>query len=164
MLPAQLEDAPVPHRARRLPPSTLALAVLAALLGGVVGCARAPEPPPARPHPVLVEQGAALYVAYCAACHGLAGRGDGPVAGALATRPPDLTRIAARRDGAFPDAEIALTIDGRYAPAAHGTREMPVWGQRFSHEIPEGELQQPMVRGRILVLVAFLESIQRDGP
>jgi mono/diheme cytochrome c family protein len=129
-------------------------------LAACAGSAPGPERPP--PHPVLVEQGEELYRAYCASCHGLEGRGEGPVAGALTTRPPDLTTIAARRDGAFPDAEIALTIDGRFAPVAHGTREMPIWGRRFGQEIPEGEFQQPLVRGRILLLVTYLESIQRD--
>lgn len=142
------------------PLAAAAFAVL--VLALLPGCAS--EPPPGRPppHPVLVEQGAELYGRYCAACHGLDAQGEGPVAGALRTSPSDLTRIAARREGRFPAAEIALHIDGRFAPEAHGTREMPVWGRRFSAELPAGELQQPIVRGRLLVLVTFLEAIQRD--
>lgn len=144
----------------RLPSPSLVSVLLLGVLVGAPACARRPAPPPP-PHPVLVEQGAELFARYCASCHGLGGRGDGPVAGALTTPPPDLTRIAARRDGHFAASEVALQIDGRFAPMAHGTREMPVWGRRFGEELPRSELQQPIVRGRILVLVSFLEAIQR---
>jgi mono/diheme cytochrome c family protein len=110
---------------------------------------------------VLAEMGAELYVQYCASCHGDEARGDGPAAGALKTRPADLTRIAARRDGAFPEGELARFIDGRFALAAHGSREMPVWGERFGERIPEAGVSEEVVRGRIVVLLEYLRSIQR---
>jgi hypothetical protein len=47
--------------------------------------------------------------------------------------PPDLTRIAQRRGGNFPDAEIAAQIDGRTVVPAHGSRDMPIWGQRWGN-------------------------------
>lgn len=68
---------------------------------------------------------------YCSACHGAQGRGDGPAAPALRPPPADLTRIAQRRGGHFPVAEIAAFIDGRTVMPAHGSREMPIWGERF---------------------------------
>ena len=82
------------------------------------------------------------------------------MAGALKVGPADLTRIAARREGSFPDGEVARFIDGRFAPQAHGTREMPVWGARFGERIPEAGISEEIVRGRILVLVEYLLSIQ----
>lgn len=109
---------------------------------------------------VLADMGSELYVQYCASCHGAEGKGDGPAAGALKKQPADLTRIAARRHGVFPEGEIARFIDGRFAPEAHGTREMPVWGARFGERIPEAGLSEEVVRGRILVLVEYLRSIQ----
>jgi mono/diheme cytochrome c family protein len=109
---------------------------------------------------VLADMGSEYYVRYCAACHGANAKGEGPVAGALKVRPPDLTRIAARRGGAFPDAEIARMIDGRFSIAAHGSREMPVWGERFGATIPEAGVSEEIVRGRVLVLVEYLKSIQ----
>jgi len=139
------------------------LGLLPALAAGLLVAGAAGEAQEAKPHPVLVQQGKELYQQYCASCHGMEGRGEGPVAGVLANAPADLTRIAARRGGEFPDAEIALFIDGRFAPEAHGTREMPVWGRRFTEELPASELQQPIVRGRILVLVEFLKSIQQGA-
>ena len=111
--------------------------------------------------PVLAELGAEAFPRYCASCHGLRAEGDGPAADALRTRPADLTRIAARRGGSFPDGEIARFIDGRFALPAHGSREMPVWGQRFGEAIPESSIAEEVTRGRIAVLVEYLKSIQR---
>jgi mono/diheme cytochrome c family protein len=108
----------------------------------------------------LAELGAPYYQGYCASCHGAAGRGDGPTAGALRVRPADLTQIAARRGGRFPDGEIAQFIDGRFALAAHGSREMPIWGEVFTREIPESDVAESIARGKVLVLVEYLKSIQ----
>jgi mono/diheme cytochrome c family protein len=130
---------------------TLAL-VLAA------GAARGGEP---AFDPVLAELGAKDFPRYCASCHGLKGTGDGPAAPALIKRPADLTRIAARRGGKFPDGEIARFIDGRFTIAAHGSREMPVWGERFGESIPESSLAEEVTRGKIASLVEYLKSIQR---
>jgi mono/diheme cytochrome c family protein len=109
---------------------------------------------------MLVEVGRTEFAQYCAPCHGTDARGAGPAAIALRTPPADLTRIAARRGGAFPADEIAAWIDGRLAPPAHGTREMPVWGVRFAEGMPPGELTQDLVRGRILTVIEYLRSIQ----
>jgi len=110
---------------------------------------------------VLAEMGAEYYGQYCASCHGENGLGRGPAAGALKTRPADLTRIAKRRGGKFPDGEIARFIDGRFEVTAHGSREMPIWGRRFGERIPEAGISEEIVRGRILVLVEYLKSIQQ---
>jgi mono/diheme cytochrome c family protein len=110
--------------------------------------------------PALAERGSELFVRYCASCHGENGKGGGTAAGELESVPADLTRIAARRRGVFPDAEIARFIDGRFEVSAHGTREMPVWGERLGQRIPEAGPSEEIVRGRILVLVEYLKSIQ----
>ena len=109
---------------------------------------------------VLADIGSEYYERLCASCHGDNGRGRGPAAGALKVRPADLTRIAARRGGKFPSGEIARIIDGRFEVEAHGTREMPIWGQRFGERVPEPGVSDSIVRGRILVLVEYLRSIQ----
>lgn len=136
-------------------------------LWSAVACAPAAnEAPPApetraKPIPVLVEAGARDYRELCASCHGPEGQGDGSVAPLLRTPPPDLTRIAARRGGRFPAADLRDWIDGRFIPSAHGTREMPVWGLVLGEGYPEGELEEEAVRGRIEALLAYLEAIQR---
>ena len=113
---------------------------------------------------ILAERGRELFQRYCAACHGASAEGDGPAAPALRTAPPDLTRIAARRAGRFPDAEIASWIDGRFESPAHGTREMPVWGVQLRYELPASGLEEEIVRGQIEMLIEYLRSIQRPTP
>jgi len=76
--------------------------------------------------------GKELYERFCASCHGADGRGDGPVASALAVEVPDLRLIARRNRDVFPRERVASIIDGRHVLAAHGARTMPVWGQEFS--------------------------------
>lgn len=102
-------------------------------------------------------KGVDIYRAHCASCHGMEGKGDGPVASALTTRPPDLTTIAQRNGGVFPAARIKKVIAGDEGMAAHGSREMPVWGPVF-HQIQEdrdyGEI-------RLQNLVDYLKSIQK---
>jgi len=121
-----------------------------------------PNPPPdAAPDPVLADLGESVFLRHCAACHGETGRGDGPAAGALRVAPADLTRIATRRGGSFPEGEIARFIDGRFTVVAHGTREMPIWGQRLGEQIPEAGVSEEVVRGQISVVVEYLKSIQR---
>ena len=111
--------------------------------------------------PVLAELGAPLFQRYCVACHGTGGRGDGPAAKALVTPPADLTTLAARRGGKFPTSEIAQFIDGRFEVSAHGSREMPVWGQRFGADVPDAGVGESIARGNIATLVEYLKSIQR---
>jgi mono/diheme cytochrome c family protein len=69
--------------------------------------------------------GEALYMRYCASCHGMDGKGDGTVASALNTPPPDLTRLE------YGEGELMKQIDGRRTIRAHGTPAMPVWGEVF---------------------------------
>ena len=132
------------------------------LIAGAALAAEVPDlPPPA--DPVLAGMGAELYARHCAACHGTVGRGDGPAAPSLKTPPSDLTAIALRRGGSFPAGEVAQFIDGRFAPSAHGSRDMPVWGERFGAAIPESGIGESVARGNIATLVEFLKSIQRPA-
>jgi mono/diheme cytochrome c family protein len=139
----------------------LGVVLAAAVLGPSFGSADPGAELP--PNPALVSRGAQHYARYCASCHGTGGRGDGAVAAALRTPPADLTKVAARRQGTFPAGELRAYIDGRLATAAHGTREMPVWGETFREEIPDTQLREEFVRGRLYTLVYYLQSIQ-DPP
>ena len=104
----------------------------------------------------------------CAACHGETGIGDGPVAGVLIVRPPDLTLMAQRNGGTFPTEAVYKRIYGLDMPQSHGTREMPVWGLWFSSDaiaesLHTGDTTLPpeKVEKRIRALVGYLESIQQ---
>ncbi len=102
-----------------------------------------------------------LFVAYCASCHGMAGRGDGPVSSALKTKVPDLATLAARRGGKFPVADLEKMIMSETASqAAHGTREMPVWGPVFRRVEDDKDLGLVRVR-RLVDYVQTLSKVKR---
>ncbi len=131
------------------------------LLGGVLSwSSRGGQNEPVKPETVrLIEsiQGPALYKAYCAACHGIDGKGAGPVAPSLKIRPSDLTRIAARNGGAFPMARVERIISGEeQVPASHGTREMPLWGPIFAQIVWD----QDLGRVRVDNLARYLKDLQ----
>ncbi len=104
-----------------------------------------------------VARGRALYLQYCATCHGFAGAGDGPMARALTTPPANLRRLSERFGNPLPEDQVARFIDGRADVKAHGPRDMPVWGNRFYYESAESEAH---AQKRIADLVAYLQSIQ----
>ena len=104
--------------------------------------------------------GQELFQLYCSSCHGGDGSGNGPVASALRTPPADLRRISARNGGAFPAAEVADYIDGRRDLAAHGTRQMPVWGRVLGEKFRNRKAPESNVAAEIELLVEHLRSIQ----
>ncbi|MBT8458896.1 MAG: cytochrome c [Boseongicola sp.] len=110
------------------------------------------------------DAGKAEYMTYCATCHGENGDGLGPMAEFMSSKVPDLTLVSKSNDGVFPFLEIAQMVDGRATIGAHG-REMPLWGERFMAEGGEtlvGDYSRVHeVRGRVLSLALYLESIQR---
>ena len=101
--------------------------------------------------------GKEMYMAYCAVCHGQDGKGGGPAAEALKVPPTDLTQLSKKNGGKYPDLKVISSIRGETVLPAHGSREMPVWGQLFwgmSHG-HEGEVQQ-----RTTNLTKYIESLQ----
>jgi mono/diheme cytochrome c family protein len=120
----------------------------AALLIGTTLSAGAAEQP----------NGAQLFMNHCAACHGADAEGSGPVAAVLQNTVPNLRALAQRNGGTFPADSVTAYIDGREVKAAHGDRQMPVWGDVFRG--PEQGTAERTVRERIAALVAFLRGIQ----
>ncbi|MBW2288525.1 MAG: c-type cytochrome [Deltaproteobacteria bacterium] len=129
-----------------------------------VACAQSlAEPDEAAFDAGLAEMGADIFKRRCGSCHGVDARGHGPASGALKVPPSDLTQIALRRGGEFPNGEIALFIDGRFDLPAHGSYDMPIWGARLGEAIPESSLAEEIVRGKIATLIEYLKSIQRGS-
>lgn len=107
------------------------------------------------------------FMANCAQCHGLEGRGDGVIASYLTVPPSDLTGLAAANDGVFPFEEVYAAIAGGKRSPAHGTREMPAWGDRYAVEAMQyfglpysPEERDAFIHGQILALIRHLETIQ----
>jgi mono/diheme cytochrome c family protein len=99
-----------------------------------------------------------MYKNYCASCHGAEGKGNGPAASALKTPPADLTTLAKQNGGNYPSLKVAAILRGEQTLSAHGTKEMPIWGDLFwtvsgGHE---AEVQQ-----RITNLNKYVESLQK---
>jgi len=97
-----------------------------------------------------------MYVMYCAVCHGPTGKGDGPAAPALKRSPGDITKLAAKNHGKFPDERISISISGSGGITAHGSNEMPIWGDLFKSIGSD----QAMIRLRVSNLTDYLKSIQ----
>ncbi len=103
--------------------------------------------------------GASIFRNYCAACHGLDGRGHGPVSKALKQEVPDLTRLSLRNNGVFPALHVRTIImfGADELLPAHGSKEMPIWGSIF-HDI---EFDQDLGNVRLENITKYLMSIQR---
>ena len=121
-----------------------------------VTCGAAGQRPEDRvPSETTIESGRDTYLFHCAACHGRTGKGDGPVGSTLKAAPPDLTTLAKRRGGRFPQADVTVFIVGR-RPSAHGSSDMPVWGPLFRELNPFDS----RVDVRLSRLVDYLKSMQ----
>jgi len=101
--------------------------------------------------------GPEMYRTYCASCHGIDGKGSGPVAGAMKKAPPDLTQLAKHNNGHLPDFRILRIIDGYEITAAHGSRDMPIWGEYFRMK----QRDEDIVAAREHILVEYIRSIQQ---
>ena len=101
------------------------------------------------------------YRNYCAACHGSDGKGQGPMGRFLSVRPADLTLLSKKNSGTFPFWQTYRAIDGREEVRGHGTREMPLWGDRFRSQAGGHDTgSRAQAAGRLLALVFYLQHIQ----
>jgi mono/diheme cytochrome c family protein len=101
------------------------------------------------------EAGAEMFRGYCGACHGRTGKGDGPAAAALTARPTDLTRLTANNKGQFPAQRVAMVLEFGVNVPAHGSTDMPTWGNTFRVMGDEATVKQ-----RVTALTSYLETIQ----
>jgi mono/diheme cytochrome c family protein len=114
---------------------------------------------PAQKNPAIGPSGQEIYIDRCGACHGEYGKGDGPAAGSLRVGPTNLTLLAKRNGGIFPAEWVRKVVGGEEEVdiIAHGSRQMPVWGELFHAKNAAG---QQIANDRFKKLVAYLESIQ----
>ena len=136
---------------RRVP-----MLMLGLLLTGVVSAAQTRNQ---RPSPMRPVEGTSIFRSYCAACHGVDGRGNGPATKALKQDVPDLTKLSQRNGGKFPAVHVRTVImfGGDDLLPAHGSKQMPIWGPIF-HEL---EFDQDLGNVRLENITKYLESIHR---
>jgi len=141
------------------PRALIGLVGLVGLVGTLVWAARAGAADDAD-----VRAGRDLFEQHCEVCHGSDGSGHGPLADDLRVPPADLTGIALRRAGSFPEVEVAEIIDGRHPVRGHGGKEMPIWGRALGGNIADPVAREAAVKEKVRQLVAYLRSIQRNPP
>jgi mono/diheme cytochrome c family protein len=134
--------------------------VFAAMVMGINGAAVAAGKEKAK-----VDLGKQEYLNSCAVCHGADGKAQTQVMDILKVAPPDLRQLSKKNGGVFPMARVYETIDGRLAVKSHGTRDMPMWGQRYSVEAAPIHDDYPYnaevsARARILGLIDYLYRLQ----
>lgn len=108
------------------------------------------------------------YDSTCAVCHGLTAKGDdGPLKSLLVRPVPSLTVLAKNNKGVFPFDKVFQIIDGRQEVAAHGPRDMPIWGNAFNNQTslyfdnyPEQD-RESAARSRILALTEYVYRLQQ---
>lgn len=131
--------------------AVLVLGLAAGGAGAGAGAEEVPDP----------ESGAELFFTHCGACHGRSGEGDGPVAAQLEYAPPDLTRLAERAGGEFPQDAVFRIIDGRDPLEGHGGPEMPIWGDAFRSR--EEGFDEEAAKARIRRIVEHLKTLQEEN-
>lgn len=72
-----------------------------------------------------------MYTQYCAVCHGVDGKGNGPAASEFKQPPTDLTLLARNNNGKYPEDKVYSTLKFGTAAPAHGTLQMPIWIDLF---------------------------------
>jgi mono/diheme cytochrome c family protein len=111
-----------------------------------------------KPDAAAAQKGAVAYVRYCVSCHGKGARGDGPLAADLRVAVPDVTTLAARSGGRFPEERVRRIIENGELLRGHGTEDMPAWGDAFKRT--EGTLARTPQEA-IRNLTHYLWSLQR---
>jgi mono/diheme cytochrome c family protein len=137
--------------------SRIAVALLAAV--AATGVAAQQRPAAQR------DMGKIEYETNCASCHGMQGKGDGPLKPFLTRSAPDLTQLARGNGGVLPVSRIYSVIEGSTEPSAHGTRDMPIWGREYKTRAAEYYQEMPydpdtFVRARVLSLVDYIARLQ----
>jgi mono/diheme cytochrome c family protein len=100
------------------------------------------------------DSGKQMYKDYCAACHALDGKGNGPAVEYLKAPPADLTTMAKRNNGKFPAEQFASVLRFGTSTHPHGTSDMPIWGPLFRSQ------NKDVAELRIHNLSSFVEAMQ----
>jgi len=101
--------------------------------------------------------GAELYKQFCSSCHGSDLKGGAPAPEPYRA-PPDLTTLAMRHGGRFPDAYVKGILKNGATIPAHGLADMPAWGSDSSFR---KSFDSAEVALRIDNLTDYIRSMQQ---
>jgi mono/diheme cytochrome c family protein len=104
-----------------------------------------------------ITKGRVVYLRYCVSCHGKEARGDGSLAKDLRVPVPDLTTLALRSGGVYPEERVVRIITKGNEVRGHGTEDMPAWGPAFNRT----DGIETAVDEAIRSLAGYLGSVQR---
>lgn len=130
--------------------------LLAFLLGSLLLLAQETTIKKVPAKPTSAASGKEMFDEYCASCHGLDAKGNGPAAPALKKQPTDLTLLAQKNGGKFPTMQVMTSIED-VTQNVHGSKDMPVWGPIFSSV---SNSNPGIVKMRITNLTKYIESLQ----
>ena len=120
-----------------------------------------------------LDAGKLEFQSSCATCHGIDGKGKGPLSEQLKVAPADLTVLAKKNNGVFPVNAVYETIYGIKRILAHGPPDMPIWGFRYfarntapgskkpDHYVELSSDLDAIARTRLFAVVDYLNRIQQ---
>jgi len=106
---------------------------------------------------IPANDGKAMYASYCATCHGIDGKGKGPLSSSLKRTPSDLTLLSRKNGGAYPSARVVAVIGHGTSASGHDKAGMPVWAPVLDTINQNNKLDTPL---RISNLSKYLETLQ----
>ena len=111
--------------------------------------------------PTSAASGPQMFSTYCAVCHGADGKGNGPAASALKSPATDLTMLSQKNGGTFPTDHVSSVLKFGVTNPAHGSADMPIWGDLMQTLTPASQNAGPVVHQRISNLIDYLKTIQK---
>jgi mono/diheme cytochrome c family protein len=142
--------------------TTIALLVGAFTTASIAAGAQQPTPKinSTTIQPTSATSGQQMFTTYCAVCHGASGIGNGPAAAALKVPPANLTLLSQNNGGSFPSNHVTSVLKFGTAIPAHGSAEMPIWGDEMRTLNPT-QVDDSLIRLRILNLTNYLKQMQK---
>lgn len=137
----------------------VSLFVFLAALAAVLGYAQASSVT-IKVNPTRANNGKQMFVSYCAPCHAVDGRGQGPVAPALQTRPTDLTMLSRNNHGEYPEDHVVAVLRFGVENPAHGSKQMPIWGPVF-YRLDSSMGSTTAQTLRISNVVKYIKTLQK---
>jgi mono/diheme cytochrome c family protein len=129
--------------------------LLAFLLGSLLLLAQETTIKKVPAKPTSAASGKEMFDEYCASCHGMDAKGNGPAAPALKMQPANLTLLAQKNGGEFPTMHVMSSIQD-VTQNVHGSKDMPVWGPILSAV----SSSPGIAKMRITNLTKYIESLQ----